>query len=143
MNNYLKRALIATGIAAVLGIFCVIGQAQRTPSSVLPNPTVYLFSAWFHRVLMGIAIGLGSYLIAYQKVLKYPPPVRKIRKFKKNIKNIKNLEKIDVESREASFSLVYNEYLGNLKKKIKAERGSGIKKDPNITKKKQKGGVPK
>ena len=51
-------------------------------------------------ILIGVAIsasiGLTVYLIAYQRVLKYPKPVRKVRNFRKNIKNKKFEDKIEI-----------------------------------------------
>ena len=46
-NSMLKRVLISTILGMILGIFCIIGQAQRGPSNPLPNATIYLISAWY------------------------------------------------------------------------------------------------
>ena len=58
------------------------------------------------------AIGIGGYLFAYQRVLKYPKPIRIVRKFRHNLKK-KNLGKgLDIPTRENSFRKEYEELLG-------------------------------
>ena len=54
------------------------------------------------------AISLGSYFIAYQKILKYPKTVRKIHKVKKAIKKKKDI-KIEVPTRKEAVNKLYNE----------------------------------
>jgi hypothetical protein len=54
-----KRVLLGIGMGAILGIFCIIGVSQRIPSYVF-NPTAYLLSAWYNRVIMGLIIGLAG-----------------------------------------------------------------------------------
>ncbi|NHJ24831.1 MAG: hypothetical protein EAX89_09665 [Candidatus Lokiarchaeota archaeon] len=67
------------------------------------------------------AVGIGGYLIAYQKVLKYPKQIRKIRKIKKTLKS-KKLPKIEILPRKSEINEIY--YLNyiasnkNLKDKI-------------------------
>lgn len=56
-KSKIVRLLIATGLGIILGIFCIIGQSQRMPGEPLPNATIYLISAWYNRVIMGILIG--------------------------------------------------------------------------------------
>ncbi|WP_371805314.1 hypothetical protein [Candidatus Lokiarchaeum ossiferum] len=60
MKNQLKRVLIATGMGAILGIFCIIGQSQRMPLNPMPNATIYLLAAWYNRVIMGMLIGFAG-----------------------------------------------------------------------------------
>ncbi|UYP44731.1 hypothetical protein NEF87_001016 [Candidatus Lokiarchaeum ossiferum] len=60
MKNQLKRVLIATGMGAILGIFCIIGQSQRMPLNPNPNATIYLLAAWYNRVIMGMLIGFAG-----------------------------------------------------------------------------------
>ncbi|MGQ4875211.1 MAG: hypothetical protein ACP6IY_14185 [Promethearchaeia archaeon] len=78
------------------------------------------------------AIGLVGYLIAYQKVLKYPKPVRKIRKFKKHFKKKKEGIITEVISREDGIKTEYSKYLGKINKDIKARVGQS--KEIDITK---------
>ncbi len=75
------------------------------------------------------SLALTSYLIAYQKVLKYPKPVRKIRKYKNNIKSKKILEKIEIINREESFMMLYAKHLG----KIGKELNTSIKEKETIS----------
>ena len=60
MNKLYKRLLISTGVGMVLGVFCIIGQSQRMPSDPLPSETIYLFHAWYNRLMMGVLIGLAG-----------------------------------------------------------------------------------
>ncbi|MFW9820242.1 MAG: hypothetical protein ACFFE5_11590, partial [Candidatus Thorarchaeota archaeon] len=57
-----------------------------------------------------ISIGLGSYLYAYQKVLKYPKNIRKVRKYRKSL-NKKNAPRTDIIERKKAFTLAYGEEL--------------------------------
>ena len=66
------------------------------------------------------AIGFTSYIYAYQKVLKFPKPVRKVRKFKKKLRK-KGVGSIDVISRENAFEQVYGENLGLASKGLKGK----------------------
>lgn len=50
-----KRVIFGIILGAFLGVFCIIGASLRMPGEV---STVYLFSFWFNRVLMGLVIGL-------------------------------------------------------------------------------------
>ncbi len=61
MKEIYKRLLIAIGLGMILGIFCIIGQAQRLPDIPLPNRTIYLLHAWYNRVIMGITIGFAGH----------------------------------------------------------------------------------
>ena len=56
------------------------------------------------------AIGFSSYIYAYQKVLKYPKPVRKVRKVKKGLKK-KKLPDIDVLDRTSTLKNVFESEL--------------------------------
>ena len=69
LSTLIKRLLIATGLGALLGIFCILGQAQRGPTTPLPNSTIYLLSAWYNRVIMGMMIGFaGEWFLIKNKV---------------------------------------------------------------------------
>ncbi|MFX1570786.1 MAG: hypothetical protein ACFFCV_20805 [Promethearchaeota archaeon] len=71
-----------------------------------------------------ISIGLGGYLYAYQKVLKYPKTVRKVRKFRKSLKRTR-APNVSILSREKAFNSAYKQELPKtirfLKKKPKKE----------------------
>jgi uncharacterized membrane protein len=51
MNRRMKEALIG---GALLGIICVVGAYIRSGSSASP---VFIFSLWYNRVIIGLAVG--------------------------------------------------------------------------------------
>jgi uncharacterized membrane protein len=51
MNKRLKEALIG---GALLGIICVVGAYVRSGSSASP---IFVFSLWYNRVIIGLAVG--------------------------------------------------------------------------------------
>ncbi|MFW9948964.1 MAG: hypothetical protein ACFFKA_02415, partial [Candidatus Thorarchaeota archaeon] len=79
-------------------------------------------SALLYQILtiVGIAaaIGVSGYLLAYQKVLKYPKQVRKIHKVKSKLKKPKALG-ADVKSREQLINEHYSEEIEALEKQVK------------------------
>ena len=52
-----KRVLIGIISGAILGVVCILGASMRSSE---PLGTVYLFSFWFNRVLIGLVVGLIS-----------------------------------------------------------------------------------
>ena len=76
-------------------------------------------------ILIGVAIsasiGLTGYLIYYQRVLKYPKPVRKVRNFRKNIKKKQFADKAEIQDREVAFNDLYLQALGPVGKFIKVK----------------------
>ncbi|MFX0028939.1 MAG: hypothetical protein ACFE8B_07005 [Candidatus Hermodarchaeota archaeon] len=77
---------------------------------------------WFFAALLIFAIIVtaitGGYLIAYQKVLKYPRPVRKVRKYKRTL-NRKNEPQVVIIPRESGFNKSYNRELAESSRLIK------------------------
>ena len=57
MSRLAKRVLIALGVSALLGIFCIIGVGHRLGFAA---NSVFLFSIWYNRLLMGLVIGLAG-----------------------------------------------------------------------------------
>ncbi|MFX0042455.1 MAG: hypothetical protein ACFE8L_06055 [Candidatus Hodarchaeota archaeon] len=53
-----------------------------------------------------IAAGLGGYLYLYQKILKYPKPVRKVRKYRFSLKKKKGPD-VSIVGREKAFNVIY------------------------------------
>ena len=51
MNRRMKEALIG---GALLGIVCVVGAYIRSGSNASP---VFVFSLWYNRVIIGLAVG--------------------------------------------------------------------------------------
>ncbi|MFX1388468.1 MAG: hypothetical protein ACFE9Z_00215 [Promethearchaeota archaeon] len=54
------------------------------------------------------ALSIGGYLIAYQRVLKYPKPVRKVRKFRRTLSRKKE-PSVSLLGREGAFKKVYKQ----------------------------------
>lgn len=52
-----KRVLVGIISGAVLGVVCIIGASLRSTEQL---ETIYLFSFWFNRVLIGLVVGLIS-----------------------------------------------------------------------------------
>jgi len=66
----------------------------------------FITEPWIFTALLIIAslvtIIVGGYLYAYQKILKYPRPVRKVIKYRKSLKR-SNVPNVVIVSRESSF----------------------------------------
>jgi len=90
-----------------------------TLNVVRPPEDVLLFQIL---TILGLsaALGLGGYLIAYQKVLKYPKQVRKIRKYKSKLKKPKSTG-IEVRSRDQLIEDSYAEKMRPLEKQLKSK----------------------
>ncbi|MHA1293289.1 MAG: hypothetical protein ACTSQJ_11560 [Promethearchaeota archaeon] len=98
------------------------------------------------RILAAIAIcatiGLTIYLIAYQKVLKYPKPVRKVRNYRKSLKKEK-VPNIEITTRDIAFSAIYKEKIDWLSKESKEKFLEPKKVEEEIIKKPISKEVPK
>jgi len=74
-----------------------------------PFPEPFIF-----RVLLIIAsiagLSIGGYLFAYQKVLKYPKPVRKVRKYRRTLTRKKE-PIVSILNRESAFKKEYKQEL--------------------------------
>jgi Mg/Co/Ni transporter MgtE len=66
-----KRLIVSVLLGALLGIFCIIGIGFRLG---FDGNGLFLFSAWYNRVLMGLLIGLAAPLVIVKN--KYNPIVR-------------------------------------------------------------------
>ncbi|MEJ2295559.1 MAG: hypothetical protein P8Y23_12455 [Candidatus Lokiarchaeota archaeon] len=90
-----------------------------TLNVIRPPEDVLLFQIL---TIAGIAaaVGISAYLIAYQRVLKYPKQVRKIRKFKKKLKKTK-ASGIETLSRDEIIDKNYAEKIHPLEKQIKGK----------------------
>ena len=76
--------------------------------------------------------GIGGYFIAYQRVLKYPRPVRKVMKYRRTL-NRSNEPDVAIMPRNVAFNIAYNHELTATSKSLKI-KPSEIKK-PIITEK--------
>lgn len=63
-------------------------------------------------ILAAVAGGLvGSYLILYQRIFKYPVPVRKVRKYRKTLNKSED-PKRSITTKKAAFKKLYNKEIG-------------------------------
>ena len=78
-----------------------------TTDELFPEPVIF-------RILLIVAscvgVGIGGYLFAYQRVLKYPRPVRKVRKYRRTLARKKEPTVLIVE-REKAFKKEYSKEL--------------------------------
>ncbi|NHJ25021.1 MAG: hypothetical protein EAX89_10620, partial [Candidatus Lokiarchaeota archaeon] len=94
-------------------------------SVIRPPEELYLFQAL---AIIGAiaAAALVTYLILYQKILKYPKPVRKVRKYSKTLRRTK-APSVSIISRNKAFEGTYKSELDKASKgvRIKASEPSG------------------
>ena len=80
------------------------------------------FEPWVFTTLLIIAslitTGVGGYIIAYQRVLKYPRPVRKVRKFKRTLDR-SNAPDVVIMPRDVAFRKNYNRETAETSKLLK------------------------
>ena len=80
---------------------------------ILPGPLSEQEPWIFSILLIFVSIAtvvIGGYLFAYQRVLKYPKPVRKVRKYRRTLKKKKD-PKINIILRENAFKAIYEKEL--------------------------------
>ncbi len=107
------------------GTFTItITVSSSNPDYIFEQKTITLNSyateaepifLWLLIFAIGSIIALGSYFIAYQRVLKYPKPVRKTRKFKRTLKR-KSAPSVEITSRDDAFKSLHKEGLGKVSK---------------------------
>jgi hypothetical protein len=61
-----NRFVLATLLGAVLGILCIVGIGYRIGYE---GNSLFLFSAWYNRVIMGMLIGLAGGIVLVKKEL--------------------------------------------------------------------------
>jgi len=80
------------------------GGSGKTTTTIFEEP-------WFHLLIaIGAIAGgacLAGYLVAYQLVLKYPKPVRKVRKYRKTLKR-KQAPDLEIWDRNKAFKELYD-----------------------------------
>ncbi len=77
-------------------------------------------------VSIGAAILVG-YIIAYQRIFKFPKAVRKVRKYRKSLRR-KSAPSIHIIGREDAFKSHYNENLGKFTSDLKLKHHLGMVK---------------
>ncbi|MFW9876000.1 MAG: hypothetical protein ACFFG0_23100, partial [Candidatus Thorarchaeota archaeon] len=87
-----------------------------------------------------VSIGLGSYLYAYQKVLKYPKTVRKVRKYRRTLRK-SHAPSIVIVEQKKSFKSAYEQELSKTSKFMKGKqteekipKGKFVKETPEYSK---------
>ncbi|MFX0020752.1 MAG: hypothetical protein ACFE9S_00380 [Candidatus Hermodarchaeota archaeon] len=79
----------------------------RITEDLIPEPVLF-------RILLIVAsvagLGIGGYFFAYQRVLKYPKPVRKVRKYRRTLTR-KNEPSVLITEREKAFKKAYGKEL--------------------------------
>lgn len=102
----------------------------------VPVKESVLFQALFILACIG-AVVLASYTILYQRVLKYPKPVRKVRKYRKTLQQEKAPD-IPILSHEGAFKGKYNQEILKtsqlLTTKLMLRRGKPIELSDKETK---------
>ncbi|MFX1406289.1 MAG: hypothetical protein ACFFC9_05130 [Promethearchaeota archaeon] len=103
-------------VLSIDDVFLSITYTETVPDpSPEPEPLIF-------RILLIIttiaALTIGSYIIAYQKVLKYPKPIRKLRKYRKTL-NQEQTPSTEIKSRESSFSMAYEKEISRSSKLLK------------------------
>ncbi len=89
-------------------------------------------------VAVVVSVSLAGYLIAYQRILKYPKPVRKVRKYRRTLKK-KKIPSVDITGRDKAFKSVYSGFIStNLKK---GKTSTEIAQSDNMVKKSLKSSI--
>lgn len=62
-----KRFIFSIPLGMLMGVFCIIGLSQRIPTGgVDPSNSIYLWGAWYERVIMGVMIGFAGELVIFK-----------------------------------------------------------------------------
>ncbi|MBA7702601.1 hypothetical protein ES703_111370 [subsurface metagenome] len=88
--------------------------------NVISSPEETLLFQILTIVAIAAFISVTGYFIAYQRVLKYPKPVRKIHKFKKTLKKKKSPD-VEILSSKVLLKALYNEELDPVAKLFKGK----------------------
>ena len=91
-----------------------------------------------------IAAGLvGTYFILYQRILKFPLPVRKVRKYRKTLDS--NEPRSKIMNQKEAINVAYKKELGKspklIKQKSPVNKTKSVDKTEKITKAMSEGGV--
>ncbi len=88
-------------------------------SVIRPAEELFLFQLL--SIIGGIvAVSLVTYLYLYQKIFKFPKPVRKVRKYSKTLRKTKN-PRVDINAREKAFKVKYQNELAKIPKLLKGK----------------------
>ncbi|MBY8991395.1 MAG: hypothetical protein KGD58_11625 [Candidatus Lokiarchaeota archaeon] len=111
--------LINNITVSITNVYLIISYTE-TFSEFITEP-------WIFTALLVIAslvtVIVGGYLYAYQKILKYPRPVRKVIKFRKSLRR-SNIPNVVIVSRENSFRNHYRHEVSDSIKTYEGKSGS-------------------
>ncbi|TXT60664.1 MAG: membrane protein of unknown function [Promethearchaeota archaeon] len=107
-------------VTGVVGEDYDISEYQIT--IIVSQPTVPNYT-FLITILLGAIVGVSTYFVAYQKVLRYPPMVRKIRRLRKKLINDKKIKEMKVNDRNS----LIQKSLHDHKSKIEFEEPEGKK----------------
>jgi len=100
-------------VISIDDVYLEISYTEFFPDPIpIPEPPIF----WILLIITTIAAALiGSYLVAYQRVLKYPKPVRKVRKYRRTLKS-ENQPSKPIVHRDIAFNKVYKKELSKSSK---------------------------
>lgn len=114
-----------TVIVSIDDVYLEISYTETFPD---PRP---ISEPLIFRILLivagAVALCLGGYLVAYQRVLKYPRPIRKVMKYKRTLKK-KNPPSTLVINRDTAFNSVYKTEMHKTSKHLKGKPTEEISK---------------
>jgi len=93
-------------------------------SDVFGEPEIFRILAIIAVIAGGI---VATYLVLYQRILKYPIPIRKVRKYKKTLRTT-NPPKKNITSSKDAFNKLYNKELSKSAKLTKPKQSDKILK---------------
>ncbi|MFX1259170.1 MAG: hypothetical protein ACFFAN_15055, partial [Promethearchaeota archaeon] len=100
---------------------------------LIPPEQSLLFQILF--IIASVGAGcIGSYLVYYQRVLKYPKPVRKVRKYRRTLKK-RRTPNVSIISRESAFKALYSAELSSTASILKGKILEKIEPEDKIVKK--------
>lgn len=110
-------------VALIIDYIDLSGKSTEEP---------FIFRVLFIVALL-VAAGLGGYLYLYQKILKYPKPVRKARKYRFSLKKKKGPD-VSIVSRERAFNAIYAGEFGKTSGFLKVKpKGQVLEPTPKTT----------
>jgi hypothetical protein len=120
-------------ITAIAGDQYYIQDFEISLNVFIPEEEFVIF-----QILMGTGIAaavlIAGYLYAYQKVLKYPKPVRKVRKYRKALTKEKD-PGVRIIDRKISFNNIFQKEVNKSSKFLKGKPVKQITKPEQIIKK--------
>jgi len=119
-------------------VYLEISYTETFPDPTpIPEPVIFRYLLIIASIA---ALCIGGYIIAYQKILKYPKPVRKVRKYRRTL-NSETIPSTEITNRNEAFNKIYKKELSNTSRLLrgKSTEPSGIqpqkmKLESNISK---------